>query len=169
MAIVGEGLVAERVYRSAISRLNRSYFRRIRVVGAVLAVIGVILFAVDPTGVGAVGVGLALGGTALAAFLPYVILWQSARLAAPAIAAPWRYEIGEDVIRVSTPLASTERRWQAFTTAQEHQEFWLLHTAIKGVAVILVKNAFTAADQLALAQLIQGLGLAEHVAPTVVM
>jgi hypothetical protein len=59
------------------------------------------------------------------------------------------------VVRVATPLARSEWRWQTFTSGQDDPDFWLLRTPIKGQALIVVKRALNDADRLDFARLAQ--------------
>ncbi len=154
MPIVGEITMDTRTYRAALRILSKTYSRTLRIVGTTLAAAGIALLVIGSSGVAMLGASSAVAGVIVAAFLPSRTLSLLIRRAAPTLAAPWRYEIREDAIRLATPLAMSEWRWVAITAVEERPEFWLLRTGMKGSAVVVPKRAFSEADQLTLAHLI---------------
>jgi YcxB-like protein len=164
MPIVGQAMMDAPTYRAAVRVLSRSYFRLVRIVGVAFAAAGVALLAVGASDLAVVGAGCAVAGLLLAAFLPLRMLRLLSRRAAPTWAAPWWYEIDADAIRLATPLARSEWRWPAIGAIEEHPQFWLLRTTMKGQAVVVLKRAFDEADQASLAQLLQEHGLARPTA-----
>jgi hypothetical protein len=159
MPIIGETIVDPATYRTAVRVLSRQHFLVIRIVGGVLAALGVALLVIGSTALLPVAAGSAAAGLMFAVWMPVRLVHHSSRRAAPALAGPWRYEIDDAVVRVATPLARSEWPWQTFTSGQDHPDFWLLRTPIKGQALIVVKRALNDADRLDFARLAQERGL----------
>jgi hypothetical protein len=166
MTVMGEAVVTPDIYRAAVRRLSRANFLRIRIIGAILIAMGALLLVPGMDSIPA-GAGLIAAGLAFVFYVPYAALQKSLRVSAPALGEPWKYEFGEDLLKVSNPLATSEYRWSGFRSADERPEFWLLRTALKNHAIIVVKRAFTPEDQLSLALTIQRHRLAASVAPAV--
>ncbi len=131
MPILGETTVDTRTYRAALRVLSKTYFRKVRIVGTAFVAAGVAILVLDPSSHAVLGATSAIGGLAFAAFLPSRTVSLLTRRAAPTLAAPWRYEIGRDTIRLATPLAMSEWRWGAIFAVEEHPEFWLLRRALR--------------------------------------
>jgi hypothetical protein len=166
MTVIGEAVVTPEVYRLAVRRLSRSRLLRVRIAGSVLVVMGALLFFPELDAMPAGGALIAVGLMFLF-YVPFMALRRSSEVVAPALREPWKYQLDEERLTVATPLATSEYRWDRFTSAQEFPEFWLLRTALVRQAVILVKHAFTPEDQLSVALIIQRYKLSEPVAPTV--
>lgn len=166
MTVMGEAAVTPDVYRQAVRHLSRANLLRVRIIGGLLAALGALLFFPDLDAWPAAA-ALVAAGLMIIFYVPFMALQKSLRRSAPALGAPWKYEFGDDTLKVSNPLAATEYRWSGFTSAEEFAGFWLLRTALKNHAVIVVKRAFTPADQLSLALTIQRHKLAEYTAPAV--
>ena len=119
MTVTGEAVLSPDIYQQAVRRLSRAAFRRVRIMGAILAALGALLLFPDldaiPAGAAMIAVGLVF-----IFYVPYAALQKSLRVSAPALGEPWKYEFGDDTLKVSNPLANTagaasrrRRNWPA--------------------------------------------------------
>jgi hypothetical protein len=148
MRITGEVMVTEPVYRAAIKALLRRPVRMARVSGVGLAVCGLVLVAVDDV---ATGIAVIILAGAAGVLLPLRLVSTNVKRARPGLVSPWRYEITDDGLRIQTAVATSEFTWLNLIGHTDHRDFWLLWTPIKLHAVVVVKAAFSAEDQQAIA------------------
>jgi uncharacterized protein YjeT (DUF2065 family) len=166
MTVTGEAVITPALYKEAVRHLSRATFLRVRIVGGFVAVLGALLLLPDMDAAPAGGALIAVG-LMFIFYAPYAALQKSLRVSAPALGEPWKYEWTDETLKVSTPLATSEYRWNTFRSAHEYGDLWLLRTPIRNHGVIVVKRAFTPEDQLSLAMVIQRHRLAEATAPAV--
>jgi len=154
MRVVGEAMVTPDIFRAVLKALSGRTLLMFRLLGLLLVVVGGLgLLTAASTDDLVVGVAGIVIGLACGVVLPWRSVRLSIRRAAPALVTPWRYEIDEDIIRIATPIATSDWPWRNMRSVTEHPEFWLLGTPIKRQSVIIVKAAFSPADQLAVAEL----------------
>ena len=109
------------LWRAAFRQVLRKSMRRVRVFGAIFAVLGVLLAVVsgdDSTLLGA-GIGLVVVGALYAFYLPARALQVSMRRMPPALQQPLRIELTEQYVEVTSPLIFTRYAWGAFVRIQE--------------------------------------------------
>jgi hypothetical protein len=154
MRVVGEAMVTPDIFRAVLKTLLGRTLLVFRLAGLLLIVLGALsVLTVASTDDLIVGIGGIAIGLAFAVAVPWRTVRLSTRRAAPAIAEPWRYDIDEDIIRIATPIATSDWPWRNMRSFAEHPEFWLLGTPIKRQSVIVVRSAFSPADQQAFAEL----------------
>jgi hypothetical protein len=88
----------------------------------------------------------------MAALLPWYTRSLSVKRAAPVLGR-WHYEITEDGIRMTNPIANSQVLWQNLKSFDEHPLFWVVRTPIKHQAIVVVKAAFSPTDQQAITAL----------------
>jgi hypothetical protein len=156
VSIHGEAMMTRETYAKVVRAMLGKRTTRLRVIGAISVLLGLGLLALDAAGAWAEATVLIALGLMVALFLPWRVASLSARNAAPAFASPWRYELGEESLRITTPMATTEWPWRGMTALEDHADFWLLRTAMRNHAVIVLKGAFAEADRTAVAQRLGG-------------
>jgi len=156
VSIHGEAMMTRETYSKVIRALLGRPTRRMRVIGLISVVMGLGFLAIDAANSYVEAAALVALGVLVALFLPWRIATLGARNAAPAFTAPWRYELGDVSLRISTPMATTEWPWSGMTAIEDHAEFWLLRTGIKSHAIIVLKAAFAESDRPAVAQRLGG-------------
>lgn len=105
-------------YAAAFRYAARDAYRRVRIVGVILAVVGAALLALD-TDLWPFGGGLLLLGVLYLVYIPRKSISASIRRLPLVLRQPQRIEIGEPGVRVLSPLMSTEYAWAAFEKTQE--------------------------------------------------
>jgi hypothetical protein len=145
--INGEAIVTERIYRAAVEALSRKGVKVWRVMGMVLATLGVLVLG------GSVPMGsyLLVAAVVVGVLLPWSLVSITVRRVRPALVGPWRYEFTDDGLRMATPLGLCDMAWPNLPGHTNHRDFWLVQTPIKGQSLIVVKAAFSAEDQQAIA------------------
>ncbi len=121
MTVTGEAVVTPEIYRMAVRRLSRRSFLRVRISGSILLVIGALLLFPELDAMPA-GAALFAVGLMFIFYVPFMALRRSAEKVAPALREPWQYEVDDERLKVWTPLATSEYRWDRFTSAQEFAE-----------------------------------------------
>jgi hypothetical protein len=109
------------LWRAAFRQVLRRTMRRVRILGAIFAVLGLLLAAVsgdNSTLLGA-GVGLVVVGVLYVLYLPVRALQLSMRRLPPALQQPLRFELTEQHVEVTSPLIFTRYAWGAFVSIQE--------------------------------------------------
>lgn len=154
--IVGEAVVTQSAYRAAIKLIIRKSARRLRVVGAVLILLGLAALLLSSSGTDiSLGLIIVVFGFLFAVIVPIRSVSLSVRRMAPMLDGPWRFEIGEDGVRVITPIASSLWPWRSLIDVVDGGDFWLINTPIRNQRVLVVKSAFSEADQRAIAESVQ--------------
>ncbi len=109
------------LWRAAFRQVLRGPMRRVRIMGAILVVIGVLLSlgsGGDAPVVGA-GIGVAVVGVLYALFLPARAVQLSLRRMPPSLQQPLRIELTDQYVEVTSPLIFTRYAWGAFIQIQE--------------------------------------------------
>src|SRR4051812_17482790 len=135
MRVVGEAMVTPDLYRAVLKALSGRTLLVIRLAGVMFIVIGVFVMLTAASTDLIEGIGFLAIGLAFAVVLPWRSVRISIRRAAPALATPWRYEIDEDSIHITTPIASADWPWRNLRSVTEYPEVWLLGTPIKRQSV----------------------------------
>lgn len=154
MPVVGETVMAPDAYRAAITTLSRRSLLIQRVAGGFIAMLGVIALFTDNEAdpVSIPGLGLLLFGLTLSVLLPWRALSITTKRATPAL-GPWHYEVTEAAITIRNPLGTYEWPWRSLKSFDDHPQFWLAKTPLKNQSIIVLKGAFSASDQEAVAAL----------------
>jgi uncharacterized protein YjeT (DUF2065 family) len=109
------------LWRRAFRELLRRPIRRVRVVGAVFVLLGV-LFAVVDDGSGGlllIGIVLIVLGLVYAVLTPIRAVRASLRRMPPALQQPRHIELTDRSVRIALPLMSSEYAWAAFVELKE--------------------------------------------------
>jgi hypothetical protein len=113
------------LWRAAFRQVLRPTMRRVRILGAILAVLGVLVLLLaastdgDPVPLVGCGVFLVVLGVLYALYLPVRALQLSMRRMPPALQQPLRFELTEQYVEVTSPLIFTRYAWGAFVRIQE--------------------------------------------------
>jgi drug/metabolite transporter (DMT)-like permease len=113
------------LWRAAFRQVLRKSMRRVRILGAILAALGVllVLLAVATDGDDAaaliLGIFLVVLGALYVLYLPVRALQLSLRRMPPALQQPQRFELTEQYVEVTSPLIFTRYAWGAFVRIQE--------------------------------------------------
>ncbi len=121
MHIVIDAQPEPAVWRAAFRELLRRPVRRLRIVGAVFALAGLLLIVAD-NGSGSLlllGTLLLVLGLLYAIFIPMRSLRASMARLSPAAQQPKRIELTEQSVKVTSPLVFSEYAWAAFTQLKE--------------------------------------------------
>ncbi|GIH13645.1 YcxB family protein [Rugosimonospora africana] len=105
-------------YAGAFRYVLRDAYRKVRILGAILAVLGVVLLALG-TDAWPFGVGLLVIGVLYVIYIPRKSVRTSIRALPLVMRQPQRIEIGDPGVRILSPLMSTEYAWAAFEKTQE--------------------------------------------------
>jgi hypothetical protein len=120
------------LWRATFRHLLRPGLLRLRVIGGVLALFGVLvilLAAAGSDGIWPLGVLLIAMGLAYALLVPARALRASLRRLPPMLQQPQRIELTDRSVRMASPLVSSEYAWAAFVRTQEIQGVLLLMIA----------------------------------------
>jgi hypothetical protein len=109
------------VWRASFRQLLRGPVRRIRIVGIVLVLLGLVCALTDDGSGGLLllGVLLVVLGLLYAVLIPVRSMRLSLRRIPPALQQPKRIELTEQSVKVTSPLILTEYAWAAFVRIQE--------------------------------------------------
>jgi hypothetical protein len=146
--ITGEVVVTERDYRAITTTLARRVITRTRVLGLLLAFCGLVLIVVDDV---TTGVAVLILAGAAEILLPWYLVSVIVKRGRPALVSPWRYEITDDGVRVQTGVRTSEIAWPNLTSHTSHPDFWIVQTPIEGQPAVIMKAAFSAENQQAIA------------------
>lgn len=105
-------------YAAAFRYVLRDAYKRVRVLGIILAVLGVALLALD-TDIWPFGSALVAIGVLYLVYVPRRATRSSIRMLPLVMRQPQRIEIGDPGVRILSPLMSTEYAWAAFEKTQE--------------------------------------------------
>jgi hypothetical protein len=105
-------------YAVAFRYVLRDLYRKVRILGAILAVLGVAVLALG-TDAWPVGVGLLVVGALNVVYVPRKSIQTSIRALPLVLRQPQRIEIGDPGVRILSPLMSTEYAWAAFENTRE--------------------------------------------------
>jgi hypothetical protein len=105
-------------YATAFRHVLRDAYRKVRILGAILAVLGVAVLALG-TDAWPVGAGLVVLGVLYVFYVPRKSLRTSMRALPLVLRQPQRIEIGDPGVRILSPLMSTEYAWAAFENTRE--------------------------------------------------
>jgi uncharacterized protein YjeT (DUF2065 family) len=120
------------LWRAAFRQVLRRPMRRVRILGALLAVLGVLLVLISDGDFAPIVFGLALVviGLLYSLFLPFRALQLSLRRMPPSLQQPLRFEVTDQYVEVTSPLIFTRYAWGAFVSIQE----------IPGVLLLMVSK-----------------------------
>jgi drug/metabolite transporter (DMT)-like permease len=113
------------LWRAAFRQVLRKSMRRVRILGAILAAIGLLLVLLaaatggDDAAPLIFGIFLIVLGALYALYLPVRALQLSVRRLPPALQQPLRIELTEQYVEVTSPLIFTRYAWGAFVRIQE--------------------------------------------------
>ncbi len=105
-------------YATAFRYVSRDAYRKVRIVGIIVAVIGVAVLALGADA-WPFGLGLLVLGVLYLFYVPRKSLQSSMRALPMVLRQPQRIEIGDPGVRILSPLMSTEYAWAAFMKTQE--------------------------------------------------
>jgi hypothetical protein len=100
----------ERRYAAAFRYVLHDAFRRVRVLGGIFALLGILLI-VGPADVWPLGVALVVVGALFALVMPGKSIRASVRNLPLALRQPQRIEVTDQAVRVASPLISMEYAW----------------------------------------------------------
>lgn len=157
MHAVREIAVDRRLFKGIIWAQFRPMFGRYRLMGLGIfllsAVVWLVARAFSP-----LAVGLTAGGV-FVILVPELMIYLGWRRVAPLVAKPWVYEVTDSSVTLTSPLVKQEYGWDAFVSAEDRNGFWVLRQAIPNLALVVVKAAFTPADQASIDVLLARRGL----------
>jgi hypothetical protein len=112
-------------YAVAFRRILRPGFVRIRLIGVIFTLLGLMALLAPPHDY-SVGVPLIFSGLLIGLFVPIYAVRVSIRNLPLVLRQPQRFEITEQSVRVLSPLVSTEYVWGAFVTTRRLPDLLLL-------------------------------------------
>jgi hypothetical protein len=142
MRVVGSLVMSRQLFKRVLfAQLRR--VRRYRMLGGVVVALALLALWGSPS---PLSVGLLAAGLVIV-FLPEVLFWLGWRRLKPVAAQPWRYEITDQTVTLTTALITQQVRWDRVARVDDRADFWVLRSVVKGFGLVVVKSAFTAADQ----------------------
>jgi hypothetical protein len=105
-------------YAAAFRHVLGSVYRRVRVLGGILVVLGFALIALEPD-IWPLSFVLFAVGVLYVIYVPWKSIRASVRMLPLVLRQPQRIEIAEQGVRILSPLMSTEYAWGAFEKTEE--------------------------------------------------
>ena len=156
MQIVGETTVDRGLFREMFRAQMRPTFQMLRLAGALVAVLAVLLWLLDPASVLTIMITVL---APLCLLLPEVTVELSWRRLGPLFAEPWRYEVTEASVSVATALLRQQFPWDSFVAIEHTPTLWVLRHKVPSVVLTVAKAAFAPSDQAEIERLIGSRGL----------
>ncbi|MEV0081421.1 YcxB family protein [Saccharopolyspora sp. NPDC050642] len=126
--------------RRTIRFLSRPYVLLTRILGGVLAFLGVVLIVLDTSS--AVGYAAAAGGLAVVFAIGPIMVAVGMRTQAAAIQHGYRLTLDDEWMHVAYPLVESRCRWEGLDRAVETPEAWYVMFG-KAQAVVVPKDVMT--------------------------